>query len=94
MLQSPLLFLLLVAMISLISAFVSTNQAKEYLAKLKSKTKPSIAIPKAIGMLIVVSELSELARTIEHLTVLGVITTILLAGIWLGSRSGTIEDGL
>lgn len=89
--MSPvLLFLAGLAMAMLLGAKAQTKALKAQLVK---KLPPAQYLPKAISMLLIVAQASELLKMVEHVSIVNVSASLLLLTIVIASRSGT-ESGL
>lgn len=73
------------ALLMLLGVRGETKRLKVSLAKKLPQTQ---ALPKAIGMLLIVAQISELLKMVEHATIVHVATALLLLAIATATRSG------
>jgi hypothetical protein len=75
-----------IAAVMLFGAFKQTSQLK---AKLVKKLPPAQYLPKAISLLLVTAQVSELVKMVEHISIVTVAASLLLLAIVIATRSGT-----
>ena len=81
------LFLLVgIAVVMLVGARSQTKQLKALLVK---KMPPTQYLPRAISMLLVTAQVSELVKMVEHVTIVHIVASLLLLTIVIATRSGT-----
>lgn len=69
--------------------YYQTNKLHRFLDKHKSKTKH---LPRAIGLLITVAQISELSRVVEHISIVHVAAALFLLAVLLATRSGAESE--
>ncbi len=74
----------------LVSAFRSTSNLK---AKLAGKTGSKPLVSKGFGMLIMLAQVSELLKAVEHASLVSIAASLIMLAIWQAVKTGT-EDNL
>ena len=74
------------AVVMLVGARSETQQLK---ATLVRKLPPTQYLPKAVSMILIAAQVSELLKMVEHVTIVHVVAALLLLTIVVASRSGT-----
>jgi hypothetical protein len=87
--MTSLLFLCVGASVLVLAAIKSN--AKLHIA-LKKYSGPSHFLPRAITMLVITSQLAELVKVMEHVSVTKVVAALFLLAIVLATRSGTESE--
>jgi hypothetical protein len=85
-----LLVLGTVGIVALIGAIKDTGKVQRTVKIVATKTK----LPRMFGMLLMVVQVGEFARAVEHLSPIHIAATLLLFALWLGMRSGTESEML
>jgi hypothetical protein len=81
------LFLLVcIAAVAALSAIKQHGKLQAVLAKRKATTQ---YLPKAIGMLVLTAQVSELVRVVEHVTIVNLAAALLLLAIIVATKTGT-----
>jgi hypothetical protein len=75
-----------VAVVMLVCARSETMQLKAVLSK---KLPPTQYLPKAVSMILIVAQLSELLKMVEHVSIVHVAAALLLLTMVVATRSGT-----
>jgi len=84
------LFLLAgIAIVAISWAMERHEKLQAVLAKHKTKTQ---YLPKAIGMLMMTAQVSELMRVVEHITIVNLAAALLLLAIIVATKAGTEEE--
>lgn len=86
---NSLLFLFVAAMLLVIFAAQNNNKLHQALQKKSSKIN---LLPKAITMLAITAQTSELVKVLEHISFLHIATALFLLAIVVAVRSGTESE--
>lgn len=78
-----------IAAVMLFGAFKQTRQLKATLVK---KLPRAQYLPKAISLLLMTAQISELVKMVEHISIVTVSAAMLLLAIVLATRSGIETD--
>lgn len=87
--MNSLLFLGIGAGIMIIGAMRNSAKVKRALKHYSSRTK---YLPQAISMLVLSSQISELLRAIEHVSIVNVVAALFLLAIIAATTSGTESE--
>jgi hypothetical protein len=81
------LFLMgIVAVVALLSSVGHTNKLHRFLNKRAMGTQ---VVPKAITMLVMTAQVSELVKVVEHVSIVNVSAALMLLAIIIATKSGT-----
>lgn len=72
------------------SAFFETERIKKVLVHGAAASKTKVS--KAIGTFILVAQVSELAKSIEHVSLVSILATLLLTTMWFAGKSGAENE--
>jgi hypothetical protein len=84
--------LFLLAGLAAVMLFGALKQTKQLKAKLVKKLPPAQYLPKAVSLLLVTAQISELVKMVEHISIVTVAAALLLLAIVLATRSGIETD--
>jgi len=84
--------LFLLAGIVAVMLLGARNETKRLQASLIKRMPPAQYLPKAISLLLVTAQVSELAKMVEHVTIVHVAASLLLLTIVIAARSGTESE--
>lgn len=82
------LLLIGVALVMLVSAFKNSHQVRKVLTNHRTTRN---FLPRAISMLVLTAQISELVKAVEHVSVVNVVAVLLLMAVWSAGKSG-VED--
>jgi hypothetical protein len=81
-----LFLLVIIAVVAVVSAIERHSKLQSALAKRKTAAQ---YLPKAIGMLVLTAQVSELVRVVEHVTIVNLAAALLLLAIIVATKTGT-----
>lgn len=77
--------ILLFGCIAIVESVRHSARLKTFISK---KVSLSHHIPKAMGLLIITAQLSELLKVVEHISIINIAAAVLLLAITLASQAG------
>ena len=78
-----------IAIVALLASVKHTGKLRSFLQK---KAAPAQILPRAITMLVLTAQVSELVRVIEHVSVVNVTAALMLLAIIVATKSGTESE--
>lgn len=83
------MFLILAAGLFVVLAARESKKLRKALTKRPSKSR---LLPKVISLFVVSAQVSELLKTLDHVTITNVAATLFLLAILVASKSGTESE--
>ena len=87
--MNSLLFLCLGAGLSVLAAVKNSAGLHSAINKHSAKIR---VLPKAIGLLIITAQVSELVKVVEHVSLANMVAALFLLAIVLAAKSGTESE--
>lgn len=84
-----LTFLMVAAGLLVVLAARECKKLRKALAKHRGKTR---TLPKAVSLFVITMQVSELLKTLDHVTITNVATTLFLLAILAAAKSGTESE--